>query len=219
MSVQWLRRLFDHLDESPLARMSYLTNPKRFGSAAATQFIHSEIAEWYASEELGLRYSIVDTFNSATRVSRLKFEYQFGIGQPENSGSIMQLMAMLKNKRFYFLILRGVHIKPEGIFVTALASVLGCCFGPPPEPSPFAHAIALAYNDAGPSKIFDINLGEFEIEQSQLERFFIEHWRSYKAKGFAIQKFYIFEVTLAKEFAPAHNHLGRSWDLNCSDLV
>ncbi len=215
--IQWFHRFFDQPYEAPLDRMRHLK--KRFGSAAATQFIHREIAATRRHEAEMTRFSYDNGLGAAARVSRVKFKYRFMCRQPDNSGSIAQMVATLKNERAYYLGVSGQYAKPRGVFFEALASVLGCILSPAPVPSAFGHAVTLVYYDAGPSKFFDVSLGEFEIGPNQFGRFLGDYCRTYKSNGYTIEAIHVFEVRQAEAFAPAHKHLGRNRDLDRSDIV
>ncbi len=209
LCVRWIRRLFDRPNESPIARMSYLVKKNRFGSVAATQFIRHKIEEGLRREENSFAYSTEVEYSAAAKVSRLKFKQLFGTSQPENAGSIAQLSAKFRSGRIYYLGFCG-HVTPlpPSVFFQSL--------GPA---APFGHGIVVAYDDAGPSKILDITLGELEIVQHQLGQFFDDYWRDWTKRGFTTEGVYLYEVTQVEEFADAHEYLGRNWDVNRSDIV
>jgi len=188
LCIRWLRRHFDRPDETPLARLSYLQ--EYFDSAAAVQFIHTEICGQHKRAEGNSENTMAEAYNAITRVSQLKFAYSFGVRQPQVAGSVARFVGSMKCGYHNFLNFEG-----NGVDLA---------FGPS-----ICHAVALAYDSVGTMKFFDPEFGEFEVGPHQLGRFLTEYYQFYEEDGVDFEYLTVYEVTKEDGFSALNEHLTR----------
>lgn len=200
--AHWFRRHFDHPSEPAVKRVSRLA--KRLGAMDSAQFGHMEIGREARREENRPPISKSEQYTAAARVSRLRFAHCLEVQDPQTDGGIAKLIATLQAGHLYLLAMRFDRFAVP-LDVTD------------PGPSRFSHAIAIAYDDVGPSKVFDMCFGEFEVDQLGL--FLAYHYLYYKGCGWAIIDCDLYEVSRTPEFPDAHRSLGRNWDVERTDIV
>ena len=175
-SYKWCDRYLGHPDEVPLERLNYLENDPM--ALAATQFLHEETFD-YMKGPLGDAHRFGEYLESLARVSRLKFDFAFGVHFPESMGSLTQFMSMLKSNSIYCFRMYGHQtIFP---FVDA------------------GHMTALAIKNDSSANFFDPSCGEFEIDQNRLQQFFREYWPLRNAAGDTFYMLAAYEVSRMTE--------------------
>ena len=165
-SIQWCRRLLTRPGESPLERMNQLET--NLEDVASTQFLHMETID-YIPERLWWPQHYGEYLEAMCRVSRLKFNYAFDITQPCSSNGITKLIGSVKSNCIY-------KLKPT-------------------LPDGLAHALTLVTSDIGPIKLFDVLFGEFEFDQSRLEQFLHDYWKSWTDDDFFFDQLLGYEVS------------------------
>ena len=155
-------------------------------SIVASQFLHDQT--WGATpDKFSTPNGYSDYLASLCRVSRLKFDLAFDIEEPESPASSAKLMSMIEDNRLYYLILMGLSL--EAFENTSTLSQIG-------------HAVTLATSSSGPSKFFDVNRGEFEIDVNRLATFFFDYWEAEREGGALYNKVLWYEVTNVAEGWP-----------------
>ncbi len=145
---------------------------------AATQYLHEETLD-YMNGPLGGVHRLGEYLESLTRVSRLKFDFSFGLHFPELMGSQMLLMNMLESNSMYCFWIYGHQIAPP--FFDA------------------SHMTVIAIKNDSSANFFDPACGEFEINQHRLAQFFFDYWPLRNAVGFTCYMLAAYKVSKMPE--------------------
>lgn len=157
LCIQWFRRVFDCPDDTILNRMCHICST--LDRAALSQYRYYDILEPYEGK-IGTCERDAKFYTAACRVSRLRFDFLLRVDFTDDRGfdaAIAQILASIQPQTLYFIDSYGKRYDDADKYV-------GGSF----------HVLALYYNPAGLSLLFDSNYGEFILPPHSFGRFLVD---------------------------------------------